>query len=290
MDKVIGLGKLGCAIAEELTAYPEYRIYKIDGDIDERGSLSIGEHGDMASFEANVDSDEVSVYLRSIKKGDEVLFVLQGGEPISGATLKILETIKDVNLNVLYICPDRQMISETQKRDDKIAFMILQEYARSGKFQNMFLVDKTKVEELAGHVPINEYEKTISYFISYVVAMINFFKNTKPILANPISPPNIARLVAYGVSSLDEGNSAINLLFPLAETKDIHFYYGIPKKELSEDATLVRRIKEHVKGYKTEDVSTSFSVYETTLESKMVLCVAYSSKIQDLVVGKNTPR
>ena len=289
MDKVIGLGKLGCAIAEELTAYPEYRIYKIDGDIDERGSLSIGEHGDMASFEANVDSDEVSVYLRSIKKGDEVLFVLQGGEPISGATLKILETIKDVNLNVLYICPDRQMISETQKRDDKIAFMILQEYARSGKFQNMFLVDKTKVEELAGHVPINEYEKTISYFISYVVAMINFFKNTKPILANPISPPNIARLVAYGVSSLDEGNSAINLLFPLAETKDIHFYYGIPKKELSEDATLVKRIKEHVKSYKTEDVSTSFSVYETTLESKMVLCVAYSSKIQDLVLGKNTP-
>jgi len=289
LDKVIGLGKLGCAIAEELTAYPEYRIYKIDGDIDERGSLSIGEHGDMASFEANVDSDEVSVYLRSIKKGDEVLFVLQGGEPISGATLKILETIKDVNLNVLYICPDRQMISETQKRDDKIAFMILQEYARSGKFQNMFLVDKTKVEELAGHVPINEYEKTISYFISYVVAMINFFKNTKPILANPISPPNIARLVSYGVSSLDEGNSAINLLFPLAETKDIHFYYGIPKKELSEDATLVRRIKEHVKSYKTEDVSTSFSVYETTLESKMVLCVAYSSKIQDLVLGKNTP-
>lgn len=289
MDKVIGLGKLGCAIAEELTAYPEYRIYKIDGDIDERGSLSIGEYGDMASFEANVDSDEVSVYLRSIKKGDEVLFVLQGGEPISGATLKILETIKDVNLNILYICPDRQMISETQKRDDKIAFMILQEYARSGKFQNMFLVDKTKVEELAGHVPINEYEKTISYFISYVVAMINFFKNTKPILANPISPPNIARLVAYGVSSLDEGNSAINLLFPLAETKDIHFYYGIPKKELSEDATLVKRIKEHVKSYKTEDVSTSFSVYETTLESKMVLCVAYSSKIQDLVLGKNTP-
>jgi hypothetical protein len=289
LDKVIGLGKLGCAIAEELTAYPEYRIYKIDGDIDERGSLSIGEYGDMASFEANVDSDEVSVYLRSIKKGDEVLFVLQGGEPISGATLKILETIKDVNLNILYICPDRQMISETQKRDDKIAFMILQEYARSGKFQNMFLVDKTKVEELAGHVPINEYEKTISYFISYVVAMINFFKNTKPILANPISPPNIARLVAYGVSSLDEGNSAINLLFPLAETKDIHFYYGIPKKELSEDATLVKRIKEHVKSYKTEDVSTSFSVYETTLESKMVLCVAYSSKIQDLVLGKNTP-
>ena len=85
MDKVIGLGKLGCAIAEELTAYPEYRIYTIDGDIDERGSLSIGEHGDMASFEANIDIDEASVYLRSIKKKDQVLLIVEGGDPISGA-------------------------------------------------------------------------------------------------------------------------------------------------------------------------------------------------------------
>jgi hypothetical protein len=281
LDKVIGLGKLGCAIAEELTAYPEYRIYKIDGDIDERGSLSIGDHGDMASYEANVDSDEVGVYLRSIKGEDEVLLVMEGGDPISGAVLKILETIKDAKLNVLYVCPDRQMISETQKRDDKIAFNILQEYARSGRFQKILLVDKLKVEELAGHVPVNEYEKTISYFISYVVAMINFFKHTKPVLANPINPPQIARIVAHGVSSLEEDNKDINLLFPLDEVKDVHFYYGVPKQELDEDSTLVKRIKEHVKSYKTEEVSTSFSVYETTLDSMIVLCSAYSSKIQD---------
>ena len=279
MDKVIGLGKLGCAIAEELTAYPEYRIYKIDGDIDERGSLSIGEYGDMSSFEANIDTDEVGVYLRSIKKKDQVLLIVEGGDTISGATLKILETIKDAKLNVLYVCPDRQMISEVQKRDDRIAFNVLQEYARSGKFENIFLVDKLKVEELAGHVPVNEYEKTISYFISYVVAMINFFKNTTPVLANPITPPDSARLVSYGVSSLGD-NKDINLLFPLEDIKDIHFFYGIPKKVLQDDTTLVKRIKEHVKSYKKEDLSTSFSVYETTLEDMIVLCVAYSTQIQ----------
>lgn len=173
------------------------------------------------------------------------------------------------------------MISEVQKRDDRIAFNVLQEYARSGKFENIFLVDKLKVEELAGHVPVNEYEKTISYFVAYVVAMINFFNHTKSVLANPINPPDIARIVAYGVSSLEEENKDINLLFPLEEVKDIHFFYGVPQQELAEDTTLVKRIKEHVKSYKTEDVSTSFSVYETTLEAMIVLCVAYSSKIQD---------
>ena len=41
MDKVIGLGKLGCAIAEELSKHPEYRIYKIAPGFEERGSLVI---------------------------------------------------------------------------------------------------------------------------------------------------------------------------------------------------------------------------------------------------------
>ncbi len=282
MDKVIGLGKLGCAIAEQLTAYPEYRIYKIDSEIAERGSLSIGLFDDMEEYEKKIDPEEVSVYLRSIKQSDEVLLILEGGDPISGAVLKILETIKDTSLNVLYVSPDRQMISEVQKRDDKICFNVLQEYARSGKFESILLVDKTKVEELAGHVPVNEYENTISYFISYVVAMINFFKHTKPILANPIKPANIARLITYGVSSLEEDKKDINLLFPLSDVADIHFFYGIPKEELEADAGLVKKIKEHVKSYKSEEVSTSFSVYETTLENMIVLCAAYSAKIQPL--------
>ena len=51
MDKVIGLGKLGCAIVEHLTTYPEYRVYKIDSDIDERGSLAIGEYSGMDDYE-----------------------------------------------------------------------------------------------------------------------------------------------------------------------------------------------------------------------------------------------
>jgi hypothetical protein len=285
LDKVIGLGKLGCAIAEELTAYPEYRIFKIDSDIDERGSLSIGSHDDMGSYESELDTEEVEIYLRSIKKKDKVLMILEGGDPISGATLKVLQTVNHATLNVIYIAPDHQMISATQKRDDKIAFNILQEYARSGIFANIFLVNKPQIEELAGEVPIDKYEQTLSYFVAYVVAMVNFFHHTNPILANKITPKNIARIATYGVSSLDEKNNGVNLLFPLSDATDIHFFYGVPKQDLTEDASLVKRIKQHVKSHKTEEVSSSFSVYETTLDTLIVLVVAYSSKIQPLPKG-----
>ena len=67
------------------------------------------------------------------------------------------------------------------------------------------------------------------------------------------------------------------------ETRDIHFFYGVPEKDLEEDPTLIRKIKDHVKSYKEDNVSSSFSVYSTTFDSLMVLCLAYSSRIQPLI-------
>jgi len=283
LDKVIGLGKLGCAIAEHLTSYPEYRVYKIDSEIKERGSLSIGEYSGHDDYEYNLDQDEVAVYLRSIKKKDDVLMVVEGGDPTSGAILKILETVKDSKLNVLYIVPDRVMCSEVQRRDDKIAFNVLQEYARSGVFESIFLVHRQAVDNLVGDVSIQEYENSVSYFISYIVAMINFFNHTDPILANKIEPHNISRIVTFGVSSLEEDQRDVKLLFPLESARDIHFFYGIPEPALDEDPSLTNKIKQHVKSFKEEDISTSFSVYSTDFENLMVLCIAYSSEIQPVL-------
>ena len=119
----------------------------------------------------------------------------------------------------------------------------------------------------------------------YSTTWVNFFNHTDPILANKINPNNTARIATYGMSSLEEDNPGVNLLFPLTKATDIHFFYGIPKEDLSEDSSLVKRIKKHVKGHKTDDISVSFSVYETTLDNLIVLCVAYSSQVQEFATG-----
>ena len=89
--------------------------------------------------------------------------------------------------------------------------------------------------------------------------------------------------MSISLSSLDEDESDIKLLYPIEETRDIHFFYGIPEADLDEDPSLTNKIKKHVKSYKEEDVSTSFSVYSTNFENHMVLCTAYSSKIQPVL-------
>jgi hypothetical protein len=281
MDKVIGLGRLGCSVAEELTAYPEYRIYKIDVGIKERASLSFPEFENMQQYEEGIDAHEVSLYLRTIKDGDECLLVVEGGTAISGAVLRVVEAIRGAKVNVLYISPDRSVSTETQKRYDRIAFNVLQEYARSGAIENIILVNKPSIEILAGEASIKNYEKNISYFISYVLAMINYYNHTNPIVSTESKVADHRRIATLGVSSLEE-RAAINLLFPLKEISDVVFHYGIPEKDVSTDETLMKKIKEQVKSYRTTDeMSVSFAVYPTTLESPVVLCTAYSSTIQD---------
>jgi hypothetical protein len=280
MDKIIGLGTLGCSIAEELSTHPEYRIYKIGSDIDERASLSIGQYGSIEEYEREVDVGSVEIYLRTIKENEPVLVILGGGDPIAGAVLKILEVIKDAQINVLYICPDRGMISEIQKRDDKISFNVLQEFARSGMFEKIFLVDKALVEESMGEVAVQDYEKSVSHFISYVVAMINYFNHSKPLVSSKIEPPLHCRIATFGISNLDAQAKEVNLLFPMADITDFHFFYGVPSEMLESDGTLMKKIKNHVKGFKGSDQSTSFSVHATSFENIMVLCSVFSHQIQ----------
>ncbi len=34
METIVGLGKTGCALADQFSAYEEYKIYKIDVDLE----------------------------------------------------------------------------------------------------------------------------------------------------------------------------------------------------------------------------------------------------------------
>ncbi|HCC43844.1 MAG TPA: hypothetical protein DEQ32_05580 [Gammaproteobacteria bacterium] len=280
MDKIIGIGNFGCKVAEEFSQHPEYRIYKIAPDLEERGAFCLDPQPDMQTYEEAVPTADIENYFRSIRAGDEVLAIIEGGDPVSGTVLKILSTIKDASLHLMYICPDRQMISQVQKRDDRIAFNVLQEYARSGMLSKMFFVDRPMIEELVGDVAIHEHEQKVAHFISYIFAMINFYKHTDAIVSQEILPVDWCRLAVLGLTGLEEDRQQLQLMFPLSQIKDIHFFYGIPQGDLEEDATLIKRIKKHVRSHSADKTSTSFSVYSTTFDQTLVLCAAYTDQIQ----------
>jgi hypothetical protein len=284
MDKVIGVGKIGCGIADEFRVYPEYRIYKIGADLESRGNfhthLVVDTQSNIQEYEEKFDSIDAEAYLENVEQGDEVLFIVGGGEPISGISLSLLEIIKVAEVTVLYVCPDRDASSLLQKRDDKIVFNILQEYARSGLLKRLFLVERSRVEEMIGDVAISEYEKSVYHFISYVVAMTNYFDHTEAVLTNKGKPGKISRIGTFGVASLDKDE--LKFLFPIEGEDYAHYYYGIPEQDLKEDSELMRKIKGQNRSFSKDNVDSCFSVYSTSLEASIVLCSFYSKRIQSL--------
>ena len=282
-NKIIGLGKVGCGIATEFEKYPEYRVYKIGTDLESRGNfhthLIIEKQDNIQDYEEKFDSIDAEAYLETIKTTDEVLFVVEGGDPISGVILSLLEKIKNTKISILYVCPDPDVSSLIQMRDNKIVFNVLQEYARSGLFQRMYVFNRTKVEELIGDVSIAEYEKSVYHFIAYMIAMTKYFDNAGSILESRNEPVNIARISTFGVTSLDK-RAEVRFLYPIEDEKSAHFYFGIPDEMLATDNELMRKIKTQMKSFSKEGVDTGFSVHSTDLERTIVLCSFHTSKIQ----------
>ena len=279
MDKVIGIGSAGCAIAEEFTEHPEYRVYKIAPGLDSRADLSIPECKNMQEYEERLDKSAVATYLRGIDSDSEVLVILQGGDPVAGIILSVLEEVKTSAISLLYIIPETGLLAMEQERDHKITLGVLQQYARSGLFTMMYLVDRPRVEEILGDIPIDRYEKSVNNFISYMAVMINYFNHTDPIISTKIDPAAISRIATFSIGSL-EPDAAPQYLSSLPSKQEEHFYYGIPEAQISEDTTLMRKIKEQVRNLSADEFSTTFSVYSTTFDSPMIISLSYSKDVR----------
>tara|TARA_R110000796_G_scaffold4338_5_gene16848 strand:+ start:5744 stop:6589 length:846 start_codon:yes stop_codon:yes gene_type:complete len=279
MEKVIGLGATGCSVAEEFSEYPEYRVYKIGSGLPTKGNYVVEARADIQSYEEAADGEDLAIYLRSVREGDDVVLVLGGGEPMTGMALTVLEQLKGSKVSILYISPDRSMCSKTQLRDDRIVHNILQQYARSGLFERIYFIDRSAVEDMVGDVSIKDFERSVSNLIASTVAMVNYFNHTEPVISNSIEPDKICRIATFGVSAL-KVDADVKYLSALNGAQDIHYYYGIPSSYLEEDGALMRDIKTQTKSLSEPEVNTSFSVYSTTFEEPMVLCVAYTKEIQ----------
>ena len=83
-----------------------------------------------------------------------VQFFVVGSSYSSNYALGILEQIKDKKIDLIYIKPDTELLAGIPKLVERAAFGVLQEYARSGLFSSITLINNLKVEQVLQNVPI----------------------------------------------------------------------------------------------------------------------------------------
>jgi len=273
---VIGLGQAGCNIADVLSAYPQYKTYKIDVGIEGTRCYDVKKQKGPEEYEKNVPS--MKTFFRGIK--GETLFVIGGSGSISAMCLRIMEQIRDkCEISVLYIKPDTSLLSKNKTLHEKATYGVLQEFSRSGLLRMLYLVSNTNLENILGEVPIIGYNNKINELLVSTIHMINVFRNSEPVMGKIEDPQEASRIATFGISDI-EGNEEKSF-FSLDRTKERCYIYSINEERLKTDGDLRKKIVSHVKEQsETEDLKVSFGVFPTNYQQDYCYILNYTSIIQ----------
>ena len=273
--KIVGLGKAGCNIAKAFSKFPQYETYGIDTSKD--ADITIKKRNSHEDYDKSFPSLK-----RKLKFTDNDVYVVTAGAgQISGGVLRLLEQIKNNRITVIYIQADLTLASEVQKMQEKIVSNVLQEYARSGVIEAIWLIDNQMVEVGIGDVPIMGYYDILNQAIVNLVHMINVFKNSEPVIGNFIEPSRLSRIATIGLLDVEESEE--KWFSDLTNPRDVVYYYGINEEQLKEDGTLFKKITDYVKAQVVTGVNVSYGVFKTTYDQKYCYCIKYSSMVQSFL-------
>jgi hypothetical protein len=276
---VIGLGNGGIRIAEEFQAYPQYDVFKIGLDLEEdTRNKNLKKCSSPEEYEEKC--PDLSKFFKDVK--EEVLFVMVGSSEITGAALAILEQLKHCRINVLYVRPDTSLLSQKRFLQERVTFNVFQEYARSGLFNKLYIVDNLMMEQVIGDTPIGLYHKKLNSLICSTLHMINVCKHDEPIFLTDLEESAITRIGTFGIS--DPATGKENLFYNLVNTTNKFYYFSISKTVLEKDGKLLVKIKNQVKEKLGEDIKGGFGVYENEWKDNFVYVEASTHILQNVKI------
>lgn len=275
MYTIIALGNVGCDLAELFETNPEYKVKLLDTDIEGDNCFSLTKQQTSEDYEKNV--PDLSVFFSDVS--ERIIFIVDGSAKIAGASLQILKQLSHKEIHILYLRADTQLLNNTGRLQDRVAFNVLQEYARSGIFKTTTLISIPEIENILGDMPIVEYSRNINRVIYNSVTAIKKFESEEAIIDNSSQPNEISRIVTYGVYSLENDNE--KLFYPLDFVDDKCYYFGINENDLKTNSKLFRLIKERMRDKVLDNTKISYRIHHTGYEQSFCYVVAWSRKVQE---------
>ena len=273
--RIVGLGRAGCNVTKAFSKFPQYQTYTIDTH--ESADITIRKKNTHEEYDENFPNLKRKLRFTN----DDVIIIVGGSGAISGGVLRLMDQIKTNRITVMYIQPDLALASEVQKMQERIVRNVLQEYARSGAIERIYLFDNQMIERGVGETPIMGYYDILNQAIVNTMHMINIFNNTEPVIGNFIQPSELSRIATIGILDVEEEKE--KWFFDLTNPRDVVYYYGIHEEVLKEDGMLFKRITDYVKSQVANGVNVSYGVFTTTYEQKYCYCIKYSSMVQSFL-------
>jgi len=273
---VIGLGSAGCGIADALSKYSQYKIFKIDVDISGDRCYNVIKLETAEEYE-NHDFPGIDKFLKNLK--GKTFFIVGGSGKISCASLRVLESIKHLPISIIYIKPDYELLNKVQKMQDRVVFGVLQEYARSAVFDDIYLVSNQALDTILGGAPIIGYHEKLNEIFATTFHMVNVFQNTKPVIGKIEKPKETHRILTIGIFDAEKNEE--KMFFSLDNARERCYIYSINEDKLKTDNNLFNTLKTQVKSKATEDLNITYAVYSTNYDYDLGYVIERTPRIQE---------
>lgn len=274
---IVALGNGGIRIAKMFEKYEQYEVYKIGtNEQDSERSRKMPTFSNPEDYENKC--PDFSDFFKEIQ--EEVMFVMVGSSEITGASLAVLQQLSHCKITVLYVRPDISLLSQKRFLQEKVTFNVFQEYARSGLFHKLYLLDNSVLETIIGETPLSQYHKKLNELISSTIHMINVYKHVEPILLTDAEIPDISKIATFGISDPKTGKE--NLFYNLSNVTNKFYYFSMSKNVLEKDGKLLQKIKGQVREKLGDEIEGGFGVYQNEYTENYVYVEAHTHILQNL--------
>ena len=262
---IFGYGKLGSSVAKSLSEVAKSRLF----------TLTKNDFPPIKTVEEA--EDKAPNFSLDNRPEDVVYFICSGEEKIAGGILRSLEKIKDSKIKVTYILRDENFLTEEAKKQQNAFCKILQNYARSGLFVEMTLVEEKSFKKLfMPQVSLMDYESVFSQTLAKMISMLNWLR-AEQALQFDVEPPNEAcRVNTMGVFAETEER----LICPLDNVRQKDVYFACTKKTLETDTELLEKIKETLNSLKNKEENLQYKIVTTDYEQDFIYLLYHTNFIQ----------
>ena len=267
---VIGLGQAGQNICESIDNMSNIRTVILD-----KGK-GIPECVSHESYEQNV--PKLGKKLK-LGKEQDIWFVVCGAGMIASATLAVLEQIQDRNVRVALVSPDPFLLSKTQTKHNRMVWNVLQEYARSGLLNSVYLFSNRHMESFIGQGTIDDLYSNINNGIANFIVTNHWFEKTQPMIGSRYEPQinSVIRTVSLGKIEDHEEN----LYFPLDNNTEVCYYYSNNEERIKTEKNLLTKIKQHVILERERGKQASFAIWQNDSEYSYFYSIKHTHFIQN---------
>ena len=264
---IIGLGEAGCNIATLFKQHKQYEVVLLDEGKGIKKQKTVEDY----------DSIDYKPRRKAIKSATEGILFVCGSGKIAGASLRVLEALKDYKTTVVYIVPDLEFASEKQRKRHKVHFGILQEYTRSGMVNEMIILDNKTLFSIAGAGTALKYYEKVNYFIYSTFQNLLYCMHVNPDFGRLHDKKEVSRISTIGMAKFREEEK---LLFSLDNITETCYLINIDEEDLNNDEDIIPSCQQIIRDNMALERQSSFAIWKSSEENHLY-SIHYTHFIQE---------